>query len=100
MPATAAIDNETLDHLLSVTDLALATLDKPVLLMFTCLAQATVAGTLPGRARRRHIAPPPASHCRVPYSAMLGPSQMRQIRSAATKLARAACGSRRVVLSI
>ena len=34
MPAIAAMDNETLDHLLSVTDLALATLDKPVLSMF------------------------------------------------------------------
>jgi hypothetical protein len=34
MPATAAIDNETLDHLLSMTDLALAALGRPALAMF------------------------------------------------------------------
>src|SRR5262245_16660531 len=34
MPATAAIDNETLDHLLSMTDLASAALGRPALAMF------------------------------------------------------------------
>src|SRR5262245_31332398 len=34
MPATAAIDNETLDHLLSMTDLALAALGRPALAKF------------------------------------------------------------------
>ena len=48
MPATAAIDNETLDHLLSVTDLALATLDKPAISSFSLVMAATVAKTLPG----------------------------------------------------
>src|SRR5262245_37101893 len=34
VPATPAIDNETLDHLLSMTDLALAALGRPALAMF------------------------------------------------------------------
>src|SRR5262245_48970803 len=34
MPATAAIDNETLDHLLSMTDLAFAALGRPALAKF------------------------------------------------------------------
>jgi hypothetical protein len=77
MPATAAMDNETLDHLLSVAGLALATLDKPVLSMFLCSADNGCRDV----ARQGHAMGtfrPMGSHCHAPYNAALAPSQMRQ----------------------
>jgi hypothetical protein len=51
MPATAAIDNETLDHLLSMTDLALAALGRSVIAMFSSIVRTTAAGRCPAGAR-------------------------------------------------
>ena len=48
MPATAAIDNETLDHLLSITDLALAALGRPAIAMFSTVCEGSDCRTLPG----------------------------------------------------
>jgi hypothetical protein len=48
MPPTAAIDNETLDHLLSVTGPALAALDRPEIAMFSTIGENSDCRTLPG----------------------------------------------------
>jgi len=47
MPATAAMDNETLDHLLSLTNLALAALDRPVFPMFSITGEGNGCRSLP-----------------------------------------------------
>jgi hypothetical protein len=52
MPATAAKDdNETLDHLLSVTDLALAALGKPAIVTFSIDCDGSGCRVAAGRGR-------------------------------------------------
>jgi hypothetical protein len=58
MPATAAIDNETLDHLLSITDLALAALGRPAIVLFSTVCEGSGCRTLPGGgAPAAHVLP-------------------------------------------
>ena len=54
MPATAAIDNETLDHLLSVTDLALAALGKPAIATFSTDCDGNGCRVAAGRGHAGH----------------------------------------------
>ena len=68
MPATAAIDNETLDHLLSITDLALAALRGPQLRCFQLFVKAATAGRYLAGARRGLMSCPPASYRWPQYS--------------------------------
>jgi hypothetical protein len=54
MPATAAIDNETLDHLLSMTGLALAALGRPAIAMLSTAGEGNGCPTLPRDAPPGH----------------------------------------------
>ena len=68
MPATAAIDNETLDHLLSITDLALAALGRPVIAMFSTVVKAATAGRYLAEAPREPVSGSSASRRHPQYS--------------------------------
>jgi hypothetical protein len=68
MPATAAIDNETLDHLLSMTDLALAALGRPALAMFHDWRRQRLPDAASRRPAGDTIRARPASHRCSQYS--------------------------------
>ena len=68
MPATAAIDNETLDHLLSMTDLALAALDRPALAMFHDWRRQRLPDAASRRPAGARFCARPASHRYSQYS--------------------------------
>src|SRR5262245_63275386 len=68
MPATAAIDNETLDHLLSMTDLALAALDRPALAMFQDWRRQRLPDAASRRPAGARFCARPASHRYSQYS--------------------------------
>jgi hypothetical protein len=68
MPATAAIDNETLDHLLSMTDLALAALGRPALAMFHDWRRQRLPDAASRGPARDTICARPASHRWSQYS--------------------------------
>ena len=80
MPATAAKDNETLDHLLSVTDLALAALGKPAIVTFSIDCDGTAAGSLPGGGTPgAHSCPMGNPNTVAEYSTSEGDSHPRDI---------------------
>src|SRR5262245_4187749 len=68
MPATAAIDNETLDHLLSMTDLALAALGRPALAMFHDWRRQRLPDAASRHPSGARFCAQPASHRRSQYS--------------------------------
>jgi hypothetical protein len=82
MPATAAIDNETLDHLLSITDLALAALGRPAIAMFSTVVKAATAGRYLAEAPREPVSGSSASRRHPQYSI---PDQIRTGREGAIR---------------
>jgi hypothetical protein len=98
MPANAAIDNETLDHLLSFTGLALAALGRPA-----CFVSTWAEATAAGRCLAGHgCSPLIATNPRALYSTVRSKSSSNATRCAGrahrgnpeTIITAGVCGSR------